>query len=147
MWLTDVANSNSAMSLSMPRINYSEKQYAQWGGCKTQSRGTLKISEVKKIFGRRDHRPLHLCKHLPSAMVSPKSPWYFCMQILCHSDTLWRALWLWGNHVKFSPVISLAKFTCLWNEGINRWVLWDSASRGFPVMNSGVLGWSTNTIK
>lgn len=31
-----------------------------------------------------------LCKHLPSVMVSPKSPWYFCLQILCHSDTLWR---------------------------------------------------------
>lgn len=57
------------MSLIMPRINYSEKQDAQWGGCETQSRGTLKMSEVKNIFGRRDRRPLHLCKHLFCASI------------------------------------------------------------------------------
>lgn len=48
--------------------------------------------------------------------------------------------WLWRNHAKFPPIISLQSSLICGNKDINRLVLWDSASRAFPVMNSGALG-------
>ena len=55
--------------------------------------------------------------------------------------------WLWGNHTKLPPIISLQNSLICGNKDINRLILWDSVSKDFPVWNSGALAWCTDTLK
>jgi len=75
------------MSLCMPRMNYSEKRYAQWGGCETQSIEDLR---GKEHLWEADQRSLPLCV-CPSVFLLS----------LCHV----KALGIFG--CKFSVILTL----------------------------------------